>query len=426
MGERRTAAVTIAAKWSKLGPVLPIRGMMRRWTAPIAMAVLAGVLVLDRPAAGAPGDIATMSISAPRGMSAVLSSAALTTAAANGASATLIHQGSLDLVAHWRFGHLVWSTAPGWIVPLSTQVIDPGPARPLLVDAAAEALGRGEAVLGTTSASVRSAVVGDVIEVVGWNGQRHPILVGAIVGDAEVFGAELLIGPGIATAVGLVRPDRVLIWNFDDPVAVERALVAALPTSVPWKLRRSWDPANPDAILSQARLKAALGEFAIRRGRTTVSADPAWVRSNIVRERLPLIGTFSCHKVVMDGLRGALTEVEAAGLGGLIDVRDSRRYGGCYGVRELRTYTGSSGRNLSRHSWGGAIDLNPSTNGFGRTPTMDPRVVDIFRRHGFAWGGSFTIPDGMHFEWVGLPDTASEQSPVTVPEVSPTTTTTVP
>jgi hypothetical protein len=34
---------------------------------------------------------------------------------------------------------------------------------------------------------------------------------------------------------------------------------------------------------------------------------------------------------------------------------------------------------------------------------MDCRIVRIFRKHNFAWGGNFLFPDGMHFEWVGQP-----------------------
>jgi hypothetical protein len=58
---------------------------------------------------------------------------------------------------------------------------------------------------------------------------------------------------------------------------------------------------------------------------------------------------------------------------------------------------------LSRHSWGAAIDINPSTNAFGATPTMDEDIVEIFRRNGFAWGGTWLVPDGMHFEYVAEP-----------------------
>jgi hypothetical protein len=32
---------------------------------------------------------------------------------------------------------------------------------------------------------------------------------------------------------------------------------------------------------------------------------------------------------------------------------------------------------------------------------MDCRIVRIFRKHNFAWGGNFLTSDGMHFEWVG-------------------------
>jgi hypothetical protein len=34
---------------------------------------------------------------------------------------------------------------------------------------------------------------------------------------------------------------------------------------------------------------------------------------------------------------------------------------------------------------------------------MDPRVVTVFERLGFNWGGEFLVPDGMHFEYGGGP-----------------------
>jgi len=43
--------------------------------------------------------------------------------------------------------------------------------------------------------------------------------------------------------------------------------------------------------------------------------------------------------------------------------------------------------------------LDVAQNLYGHTPTMDPRIVAIFKRWGFNWGGDFLIPDGMHFEF---------------------------
>ncbi|HEC08007.1 MAG TPA: M15 family peptidase, partial [Acidimicrobiales bacterium] len=116
-----------------------------------------------------------------------------------------------------------------------------------------------------------------------------------------------------------------------------------------------------------------------------------------------------CNVHVADDLTAALSEVESAGLAGAIDVADTRRNGGCFYPRVIRG--GTSGGQLSRHSWGVAIDINPRTNPFGGTPTMDPRVVDIFRRHGFAWGGTWVRADGMHFEWLGPRDPQTLSTP---------------
>jgi hypothetical protein len=47
-----------------------------------------------------------------------------------------------------------------------------------------------------------------------------------------------------------------------------------------------------------------------------------------------------------------------------------------------------------------AIDLNPETNALGTAGDMSPRVVQVFRHFGFAWGGDFRRrPDPMHFQY---------------------------
>jgi hypothetical protein len=258
--------------------------------------------------------------------------------------------------------------------------------------------------MGATTARLRGAQSGDVITVIGWNGGVYDLPIGLVAPDGDV-GAELLLATPVAKAIGLDRPSSVRVWGMPDRTSFDAALTAHLKSGTLVKVRHSWDPAFPDDAISQSRTKELLGEFAVARGRKNgqLVQQASWQNANLVSTSLPIIGKVRCHQVVAAAARDALAEIFFSGLGGLINVRDTRRYGGCWNARELRTDTGSSGRNLSRHSWGAAIDINPSSNPFGRAPTMDPRIVEIFRRHGFLWGGSFTIPDGMHFEYVGEP-----------------------
>ncbi|MCU1361807.1 MAG: hypothetical protein JWN99_3096, partial [Ilumatobacteraceae bacterium] len=103
--------------------------------------------------------------------------------------------------------------------------------------------------------------------------------------------------------------------------------------------------------------------------------------------------------LIIDDLQAALKDVYDAGLGSTIDLANTNTYGGCWNPRYARASAEIG--SVSRHAWGMAFDTNTTANPQGGTPHMDCRVVRIFRKHNFAWGGNFLVPDGMHFEWVG-------------------------
>ena len=85
-----------------------------------------------------------------------------------------------------------------------------------------------------------------------------------------------------------------------------------------------------------------------------------------------------------------------------LDIANTNSSGGCATPHTARlSRTGISTGIVSRHSWGMALDTGTAANCRGCIPVMDCRIVRIFRKHNFAWGGSFLTPDGMHFEWVG-------------------------
>ena len=128
----------------------------------------------------------------------------------------------------------------------------------------------------------------------------------------------------------------------------------------------------------------------------------------------------TCHRVVAPAIQGALNEIAAAGLAGAIDTVNTNRYGGCFGPARCGASGGTTGGNLSRHTWGMALDMNTATNPMGGVPTMDCRVVRIFRKWGFAWGGNF-MHAGRHALRMGGRGPQPDQLPVDATARTPAT-----
>lgn len=108
-----------------------------------------------------------------------------------------------------------------------------------------------------------------------------------------------------------------------------------------------------------------------------------------------------CHKLIADRLRAVFSDILAHY--GIDEVKRLQLddYGGCFNYRLMR----GSKTELSRHSWGIAIDLDPDRNLLKETsrtarfarPEYKP-MIDIFYRHGFLSLGREKNYDWMHFE----------------------------
>ncbi len=316
------------------------------------------------------------------------------------AQTTVLHRVTIRLLQVARNGTLVQSAPPGFGFPMLTTAADPSAS--VHAPAVGSALAAGEMVMGEIAAVLRGARVRDVARLEGLNGEVREVPIGVIVPDRDLFWSEIWISTETAAALGIDRPQTVLMWGGS--VTRTAALVRLLADDPSVRVY-SGEPLDPplDPVLPVAEVKQRFGEFAIRAGSgDAVLVDPAWRDRWIVTVDFPLVGTTRCHRLVVPYVRGALAEIESAGLAGELSRQDFQFAGGCWVPRFNRG--GDPGFSLSRHAWGAALDFNPSTNRYGAEPTMTEAVTAIFRRWGFSWGGTWTIPDGMHFEWIRYPD----------------------
>jgi hypothetical protein len=147
------------------------------------------------------------------------------------------------------------------------------------------------------------------------------------------------------------------------------------------------------AVLTGGSGAAAVGSFTYTANSNgTVNPDPGWVRNYIRTEQVPILGTVRCNKAMLPQLRAALTDIAKLKLTSSIHPSE---YGGCYVPRYIAR---DPDKGLSFHTWGTAIDLNVPGNQRGTAGLIDRRVVKIFERWGFNWGGSWHYTDPMHFE----------------------------
>lgn len=140
--------------------------------------------------------------------------------------------------------------------------------------------------------------------------------------------------------------------------------------------------------------------------RPFVNDKPGWEAQTLVTIPLPTplpyayvqstdITKIRAHTLVASQFVSAFTACLSAGV-----PRDRLIYGGIYAWRAVRGQT-----RLSTHTWGIAVDLDPGKNPLGQhwragVGMLPETIIDVFRTHGFVWGGDWSRPDPQHFQLV--------------------------
>jgi hypothetical protein len=110
-----------------------------------------------------------------------------------------------------------------------------------------------------------------------------------------------------------------------------------------------------------------------------------------------------CHKLVADKFLNVFNELMRVYGYNKIKELGIDLFGGCFNFRKMR-----AANDWSTHSWAIAIDLDPSRNGMNTKITKAQfskpeykQMIEIFKKHGFEWGGDLWEKDCMHFQIKG-------------------------
>ncbi|HEV2889742.1 MAG TPA: M15 family metallopeptidase [Frankiaceae bacterium] len=255
------------------------------------------------------------------------------------------------------------------------------------------AVSRGDLVVAHDVANARRWALGATARVAARS--TVTMRLGAIA-TTNLPDTDVVVSDAVAASLGLAPTTGVLLTSGrGDPAALASAARRVVGRG--GSIHLLTQPATPFAFLTGSKAAKAFGAFSYRwYDDGTIEPDRRWVAANIVSTTVPVIGRVTCHRLMVPQLRAALAEVEANGLGHLLKTFD-----GCYVPRFIERDPSHA---ISLHTWGIAIDFDAATNARGGRGTMDARIVSIFKRWGFRWGGDWSYTDPMHFELGALLD----------------------
>lgn len=168
---------------------------------------------------------------------------------------------------------------------------------------------------------------------------------------------------------------------------------------------------------SQAAVLAGKSVYGNPKSRSVGVGSAVWEAENLIYVKAPFAMTFAgqalrlgckVHRHCAPSLARVFRNLMDAANGDqkLLKHWGVTTYGGGHVFRLMR-----GGSNLSMHSYGCAIDLDPANNGLSdRTPRFAqfPDVLDAFKAENVRWGGDWNGNgstaderrcDGMHWQW---------------------------
>ena len=293
------------------------------------------------------------------------------------------------------------TTLDNFLYNLSIKTIESSVVDYFYDEESSQAIRDNKIVISELTANRYELNVGDYVNLVGLNSEIIPIEVGKVIKDSKIGWFEGVVNKELGFKLGIYRNIQAIIWDSH----INENFLIELHKNINYrkvKLTFRENRVNKNWVLPTALVKEMFGDFQIKeRDGVWITTQPSWRQENIQQKRMPIIGLTVCHRLMWEPLEGALNQILAEGLEDTLSIEEFRTSGGCYAPRRINRF--DAGGSISRHAWGIAIDINTKSS-------YPPRVVEIFNDWGFAWGGTWTSPDEMHFELRDLSASVSKTS----------------